>query len=466
MKIIVNFTWITVLLLCPYVLASWTEPVLVDTIGPSRGLPLIAERNDSIYVLYPDTSSFLGNNKFARSVDNGITWGNYYKLPDGFMPEYSDFKIAGDTMVIFYTFIQFPYTHHFIFSRNYGESWDSARHLTYPWLLSDGTFDYFGSTATFCGAYNFDGNNYYLGLQSSYDFGISWPDTETIFNYGSTGATPAFYYFFDRPYILVAGYQSMPGRSRMQLFVKFDSSWTISDVYDTSGDIPEQNMCASENGRMAFVFQDLDSWIWDRSHIFICTSPDSGRTWSTPADISMINFNYNPRVAISNDTLLVLFDASPDSTHHFSSVFLKRSYDLGQSWEPPEIVADSATAGDLHIDKGKIAVIYKKYIEGRYYLYYRRWEPEPDAIHEEHAVIPAQSSFYAYPNPFNSTTTITLGAFGDADIQIFDISGRLISSLITENGHKVWDASKFSSGLYFARIAGSRNAAIKLVLVK
>jgi hypothetical protein len=66
---------------------------------------------------------------------------------------------------------------------------------------------------------------------------------------------------------------------------------------------------------------------------------------------------------------------------------------------------------------------------------------------------------HAYPNPFNPTTNIDFGLPEDAEvsIQIYDINGRLLSTLI--NGYKnagnyslSWNANKYSSGQYFMKM--------------
>ncbi len=79
-----------------------------------------------------------------------------------------------------------------------------------------------------------------------------------------------------------------------------------------------------------------------------------------------------------------------------------------------------------------------------------------------------------YPNPFNPTTTIqfTLQMHGNASLQIYDITGRLVETLV--NGklgagtHSVvWDAPNVSSGVYFYSIR-TENAfkTRKMILLK
>jgi len=79
-----------------------------------------------------------------------------------------------------------------------------------------------------------------------------------------------------------------------------------------------------------------------------------------------------------------------------------------------------------------------------------------------------------YPNPFNSVTTISyqLPRSSFVNISIYDITGRLVETLVNENAQPgyysfEWDASKFSSGVYIYRIkAGGFSATCKCLLLK
>jgi hypothetical protein len=79
---------------------------------------------------------------------------------------------------------------------------------------------------------------------------------------------------------------------------------------------------------------------------------------------------------------------------------------------------------------------------------------------------PDKFSLSAYPNPFNSATTLTLSGIDSAEIEIYDIAGRKITTLQATHGRALWDASGVSSGVYFARVAGEKANTIKLILLK
>ncbi len=79
-----------------------------------------------------------------------------------------------------------------------------------------------------------------------------------------------------------------------------------------------------------------------------------------------------------------------------------------------------------------------------------------------------------YPNPFNPTTTIRydLPSAGFVSIKVFDVLGREVATLVNkveDAGVKTlaFDASTFSSGIYFYRLrAGSNFETRKMVLMK
>jgi hypothetical protein len=79
-----------------------------------------------------------------------------------------------------------------------------------------------------------------------------------------------------------------------------------------------------------------------------------------------------------------------------------------------------------------------------------------------------------YPNPFNPSTTIafTLPLSSFVTLKIFDMSGREVASLASEelqagNHTRQWNAQGFSSGVYYYRIqAGSYTETKKLILLK
>lgn len=93
---------------------------------------------------------------------------------------------------------------------------------------------------------------------------------------------------------------------------------------------------------------------------------------------------------------------------------------------------------------------------------------------EENSNIESFYLFQNYPNPFNPSTNIsfTLPRASEAQLRVYDITGRLVVELLNEKrnsgSHSVtFDASALSSGVYFYRLeAGEFQSTQKMTLIK
>ncbi|TKJ41266.1 hypothetical protein CEE37_06255 [candidate division LCP-89 bacterium B3_LCP] len=121
---------------------------------------------------------------------------------------------------------------------------------------------------------------------------------------------------------------------------------------------------------------------------------------------------------------------------------------------------------------------YGPHLDGEFVPWVPDYVPDPfDEIimTETEVVIPDNFSLQgAYPNPFNPSTTLSfaLPEAAKVELQVFDISGRLVVNLIDGNRnagiHQVtFDASGLASGVYICKLkAGSFTASQKMVLMK
>ena len=96
-------------------------------------------------------------------------------------------------------------------------------------------------------------------------------------------------------------------------------------------------------------------------------------------------------------------------------------------------------------------------------------ENESPIIPTDHLLISA------YPNPFNATVRLSISASGSyaGNIEIFDITGRLVRRFADVNTDIVWDGrgdngQSVSSGIYFARVVAEEglSSPVKLTLLK
>ena len=92
------------------------------------------------------------------------------------------------------------------------------------------------------------------------------------------------------------------------------------------------------------------------------------------------------------------------------------------------------------------------------------------------SAIPYKNGLMApYPNPFNPITTINFSLIEDYNnisIRVYDIRGRLVENLYSgfmPYGYHsiIWNASDFSSGIYFVNMIAANNSfSKKITLLK
>ncbi|MCP4633129.1 MAG: T9SS type A sorting domain-containing protein, partial [candidate division Zixibacteria bacterium] len=79
-----------------------------------------------------------------------------------------------------------------------------------------------------------------------------------------------------------------------------------------------------------------------------------------------------------------------------------------------------------------------------------------------------------YPNPFNATTTISFDIVqeGDVNLSVYNLTGQKVETLIESRmqagQHSInWDASVYSSGVYFYKLTtGNKSFTKRMTLLK
>ncbi|MGB2868663.1 MAG: T9SS type A sorting domain-containing protein [Bacteroidota bacterium] len=133
-----------------------------------------------------------------------------------------------------------------------------------------------------------------------------------------------------------------------------------------------------------------------------------------------------------------------------------------QLWTTLSFVAGSGTSNvahdysyvDAHLPGGRYAYRIKQIDQDGRFTYSR-------AVEVTVGIVPKQLILEQnYPNPFNPSTTIEFSVpeDGRATLRVYDITGREVASLFDGDmkagyyHHVLFDASRFSSGLYFSRL--------------
>jgi len=100
--------------------------------------------------------------------------------------------------------------------------------------------------------------------------------------------------------------------------------------------------------------------------------------------------------------------------------------------------------------------------------------PSTEIIEEENLIPTKYALKQNYPNPFNPSTTIefSIPKTGFVTLKIYNLLGQDVATLVSDklapdNYKYNWDASNFSSGVYFFKInAGKFQKVQKMILLR
>ena len=210
-------------------------------------------------------------------------------------------------------------------------------------------------------------------------------------------------------------------------------------------------------------------------------STDKGASWEDAQRLSYSRAAMDSRIVSGDAGTFVVWNDTRHSDSINTEIYLKASFDDGATWEPEERVtfAVGASAAPYIVLDGNM--IYLFWIDtrdgtGSYEVYFQKGEVSITGINEENNTLPDKISLSAYPNPFNSSVSISYSLEDEkgGKLDIYNIQGQKMRTynLTGKEGRIRWDAqdadgNKISSGIYFARASASQEShTIKLIYLK
>jgi len=199
--------------------------------------------------------------------------------------------------------------------------------------------------------------------------------------------------------------------------------------------------------------------IWKKvngiDYLWFDFTKDSGAVYTFPDHDPL--YYYNVKIVDINFTLQTC-------TGNYSQCY-KMSFDIPQYLDEEVFYSFAPQIGIIEIwwPEGSHNLLYSASINGSTGVVNER--PSPANLFE---------LIQNYPNPFNPITTIKYSVFTSSfvDIKIFDVLGRVIETLVSDekkpgNYNINFNASKLPSGLYFCRMqAKNFEETKKLLLIK
>ncbi len=224
-------------------------------------------------------------------------------------------------------------------------------------------------------------------------------------------------------------YKTTNGGDDWNLVHNFGSGTVIGGVYfhDT-----QNGIVVGHNGREAIMKTIDGGETWEVKH-----------TGTSSAVLQGLDFNGEQGWAVGSYGRII------------------RTIDSGENWtldetvSPPVLLLAVYESGNTVCAVGSGGGIYTKDLTTSI-------NPNDDILPSEFIL------FQNYPNPFNSSTEIrySIPIQSDVRLDVYNILGRRIATLVDENqqlgDHSVlWDASGFSSGIYFYRITARNESYTK-----
>ncbi len=467
--------------------ADWSENVRLTYRGFEIS-PQVIARNDTVHVVwFQMMSNNIGHVSYIRSTDGGQSWGPIVDLdaPNHWGNNPTLNLAERGLLVSWFDFNRTENISSIAISKSTNGSYWSAP--SYVWTENPNRFGLPVSAVK--------GDSIFLVYFSnrrdstslmpfkalhSYDYGATWSDEVTVGHPYSVEALPArmmyclgtlLFAYSGNPDSGVGGVHVIGHRST-------DAGRTWSDTIWISPNTPDWslNVCLSCNipiAKLATSYMDFRYYQYAfHGDIFVAISDNEGLAWPHEYQATNNHTAWWPQMDFVADTLISVWSDMryfPNGSHE---LVLNRSNDAGQTWLGEERITntqDESYVPWISFNNGKIHVVWREEVGGQESeIFYKRFTTDSTVgIIEPDISPPAGFSLSAYPNPFNSSTTITVSGMTESEIDIYDITGRLMTVLSTKDGRAVWDAGGLSSGVYFARVSGDGDCrALRLVLLK
>lgn len=495
------FLLLAILTSCVPAFAGWTPPVRISEAGWQNTVyntTLIAI-SDSVLHVVEDKEAPDDSIRYQRSTD----WGNNW-LPSMVLPQRSITSgswgpslVARDSLI----FVSWsnsdnvgPYYGNIAFrkSDNLGQSWSPSLKILAPDienipLQTMGQIDSFIYIIYHDYVSNTDTLRF--NIVRSYDQGQTWSSPSEIFrgfylsNMQTVGVGNTIH--------LAWSGELEPNYVGPIYYAKStDGGLTWSDNIDlrqTNVNIGTAvDLARDEHGNLVACWMDYRfSPYMTTGDIFCRISTDTGQTWQDEIQLTNLHLSDSPKAAWQGNTIGVVYIDNRDYDSSREELYFRKSTNNGASWQDEERLTDDANDDgwpSLAILNERIFLTYSLHIPNGWDpeqiqgVYFRRYDPEPDEIGEGlNQPKDMALELAAYPNPFNSSTTISyyLPYKSTASLQIFNILGQQVYSknlgLQSAGEHNISvDLAFCPSGIYFVRMETDRGYSnnIKILLLK
>lgn len=323
-----------------------------------------------------------------------------------------------------------------------------------------------------------DGRNsgsYEIYYRRSTDDGATWTEETRLTNFAGTRTAPAVTVVGSTIHLV---WDDGRHGANTEIYYKKSTDYGVTWGNDTRlTNAPEIsfNSSVAVSGNIVHVtWQDYRHGLGE---IYYKNSTDGGTTWG--ADVRITNDPLNsgdPSIDVSGPIVHLVWEDKKDGVF---KIYYNVSTNAGATWGTEvKLSAGSGECGNpsIIVSGSTVNTVWHDYSDGNFEIYYDK-NPSGNAIgiHNISSNVPADYLLSQnYPNPFNPVTNIefSIAKRSFVKLAVCDMTGREIEIIASKelNAGKYgadWDASKYSSGIYFYTIVSEGfTQTKKMMLIK
>jgi hypothetical protein len=473
--------------------AQWTEPLQLSY-DMGLDLPKAIAVGDTLYVAARGNKAY-----YLKSTDNGNTWSDPVAPADTFYGGSTQPDIAYSNGLLHFLWIGQLYNDWFqIFhfsSSDGGMTWgdrhmvfyNTSSYLMYPRIIARG--DTLFMTCAVARK---------LVVYKSFNAGATWTGGTVDSSSGTVSNWPVICYTMGRVnvfYEMIDADEPYGYEIYNRFSDDYGATWSNRIGISTLEPLPDYRHSLGPSAYADGMGDIIVLW-YDYKYGSACgftgdilgrVSRDNGEIWNPEIRLTSTQTGSLTSCLIINNKLYAIWmDELPEGCYNPKIVY-SESQDWGLSWSTPAVINPSiqmqefapvlfynsdAEVITLHcVLAGDTPEVVRE-------LYYLQTSLITSTDGEQETRLPITPVLGAYPNPFNSSTTLILNYSegGDVKLEIFNLSGQLVRTFeindFSKEGKVNWDArdclgNKVSSGIYFARARGGGSVAtVKLLYLR
>jgi len=469
--------------------AGWSEPVRISEPG-GCWYPQILAHGDTLHVVYENTNQF-DKISYLRSDNSGEGWAEPIVLSaDSSQTVFPRILHNGTLLMALWrniAYYQEPRNWNigFALSSDNGLTWTEPLYIINPgwdhilYFSASGS----GPVVNVIASKRVSPDLIFYDIRST-NFGENWSEPVEIFRAAQSGTSDqvslgSFVHLvwsgnFDQD----DSWETYYTRS-----IDEGNTWLANEMLteDDGKESTRPSICMASQSDLLLLWTDLKfSPYWFTGDLFLRKSTNSGQQWQSESQITNNHLARRSDIVGNADTIRLVWEDEREANGR-RGIYYNNSDNGGINWGNEVRLDNSAEESRnpvLAASNGRVYVIWaddRSYPPADIYpgIYFRRYE-EGTWINEKPVNLPQSVSLNAYPNPFNSATTITYTNLLSDAIAIYNIAGQRVATLPASaaHGQVTWDGTDaagemVSSGIYFARATGNSGAqTIKLVYLR